>query len=309
MNPIESGTTSTAGYDSAGTTTGSVGAAPATTTGVTTSSSSTTSGVGASASTNSASPVTPELQAVKHSTQTTVAAANNDHFSLMSRVVETLVSVVTTLVTLMTNLMSQFKGVTANGASSGAVGTSTTTPGGSTTGAAGTTQTPGTATALNGTIVRSALDVNRNDAGMITVRTLDGYSVRAEGRDEAWMITGPDGKTTRIWGDPHVTESDGDKWDFLRRSTFMFGKNKATVEVVPAGNGQTLSARLTVYSDRERVTIDGIEKNRPSIVAASSDGLEHDASLADGDIYKRVVTATGESWISTTTGKPVPVKR
>jgi hypothetical protein len=311
MNPIESGTSSTAGFDGAAATTGGAAAAPATTAGVTTTSSAATNGVGTVATTSSTSPVSPELQAVKHSSQTTAAAANNDQFSLMSKVVDALVNVVTALVTLMTSLMSQFKGAPINGSNgpSGGTGsgnTGNTTPGNGTGGTGGTTPTPGANNNQNGTVVRSALDVNKNDAGMITVRTLDGYTIRAEGRDQAWTITGPDGKTTRIWGDPHVSESDGDKWDFLNRSTFMFGKNKVTVEVVPAGNGQTLSARITVYSDHERVTIDGIEKNQPSIVAASSDGLEHDASLADGDIYKRVMTPTGESWVSTTTGKPAP---
>jgi hypothetical protein len=157
--------------------------------------------------------------------------------------------------------------------------------------------------------VRSALDVNSNDNGVISVRTLDGYTIRTEGRDQAWSITGPDGKTTRIWGDPHVSESDGDKWDFLNRSTFMFGLNKATIEVVPAANGQTFSARLTIYSDRERVTIDGIDKDKPVVTAASSDGLQHDAVLADGEIYSRIVTNTGEAWVSEMTGRVVTVTR
>jgi hypothetical protein len=236
----------------------------------------------------------------------------------MTKVVDALVSVVTALVSLVTNLMNQFKGNGSGGANGGNGTGSPGTPGnsgGSTkpgNGTGGPEQVaPGEGPKTNPaeTVVRSALDVNKNNAGMITVRTLDGYTIRAEGRDQAWSITGPDGKTTRIWGDPHVTESDGDKWDFLNGSTFMFGKNKVTVEVVPAGNGQTYSARITVYSDRERVTIDGIEKNQPTIVAASSDGLTHDASLADGDIYKRVMTPTGEAWVSASTNKVVPTTK
>jgi hypothetical protein len=167
---------------------------------------------------------------------------------------------------------------------------------------------PGT-NALSQPIVRSALDVNTSDSGIISVRTLDGYTIRAEGKDQAWSITGPDGKSTRIWGDPHVSESDGDKWDFMNRSTFMFGLNKATIEVVPAANGQTYSARLTIYGDRERVTIDGIDKDKPQVTAASDDGIQHDAALADGEIYTRVITNTGESWVSEMTGKVVSVTR
>jgi hypothetical protein len=315
MNPIESGIPSTTGFDSSAATAGAM--TPSTTS---------ANGTGSVATTTSTSSVSPQLQAASQSTQTTSAAANNDQFSLMTKVVDALVSVVTALVSLVTNLMNQFKGNGAGGINGGNGTGNTANPNGTGSpgapGNSGGATNPGNGTSPGGvspgqgpntnptqTVVRSALDVNKNNAGMITVRTLDGYTIRAEGRDQAWSITGPDGKTTRIWGDPHVTESDGDKWDFINGSTFMFGKNKVTVEVVPAGNGQTYSARITVYSDHERVTIDGIEKNQPSIVAASSDGLTHDASLADGDIYKRVMTPTGEAWVSASTNKVVPTTK
>jgi hypothetical protein len=241
--------------------------------------------------------VSPELQAVKNADIVYSQSIKNDPWASMSKVVDALVGVVTALVSLVTNVMNNFRGTIPQAA--------TPAPSSGSTGATSGTST--TTSPVNQP--RSALEVTRSDAGMLAVRTLDGFTVRAEGRDEAWSITGPDGKTTRIWGDPHVTESDGDKWDFINRATFMFGKNKATVEVVPAGNGMTLSARLTIYSDYERVTIDGIDKNRPTIISATTDGLQHDAALADGEIYKRVVTTNGEAWVSKATGKVVPVKR
>jgi len=319
MNAIESGTSTTTGFEGATATTGSAASEATANPQPADSSATSTPATTPAATTSATSTVSPELRAVKESTQSTTAAANNDQFSLMTKVVDALVSVVTALVTLVTSFMNQWKGSAGNGSGTGSGGSSGSTgsPGGSsgsggsgTPGSTGNTNpTTGTNPSAGGTQVRSALDVNRNDAGMIAVRTLDGYTVRAEGRDQAWTITGPDGKTTRIWGDPHVTESDGDRWDFVNRSTFMFGKNKVTVEVVPAGNGQTFSSRITVYSDHERVTIDGIEKNQPNIIAASTDGVQHDASLADGDVYKRVLTANGEAWQSTRTGRIVPVTR
>lgn len=143
---------------------------------------------------------------------------------------------------------------------------------------------------------RSFFQVMQNDKGMVTVRSLDGYIVRAEGKDEAWSITGPDGKTTRIWGDPHVTESDGNRWDFKERGTFVFGNNKATIEVVPDKKGETLSSRLTLYSGDQRVTISGIDGNKPVITAVSQDGKQHDDALADGVVYQRKINQTGEAW-------------
>jgi Domain of Unknown Function (DUF1521) len=147
------------------------------------------------------------------------------------------------------------------------------------------------------------LEAIRDDKGAVTVRTADGYAIKAEGYDQAWSIIGPDGHTTRIWGDPHVSESDGDAWDFKGRSTFEFGDNKVTVETSPASKGRTYSGRITIYSGDDRITIGGIEKNAPTIEAISSDGKQHDDSLSDGVVYKRAGTKTGESWSTIVGGK------
>jgi hypothetical protein len=303
MNPVESGNVAISTYDSSSISSTAQGVDSQSTSTTSSSNPAVSSATTVIANTNAgatntplASALSPELQAVKSNDPETMALANGDYLKSMNKIIDALVGVVTTLVSLVTNIMSNFN-------RSAPVKNPPFIPMPTYGNAAGA------ATGTTPNQVRSALDVTRSDAGMIAVRTLDGFVVRAEGRDQAWSITGPDGKTTRIWGDPHVTESDGDKWDFLNRATFMFGKNKATVEVVPAGNGQTLSARLTIYSDYERVTIDGIDKDKPSITAASTDGLQHDASLADGEIYKRALTANGEAWISKATGKIVPVKR
>ena len=167
------------------------------------------------------------------------------------------------------------------------------------------TGTPGTPppTTTPGTGGLKAMQAITDDKGAITVRTPDGYVVKAEGKEQAWSITGPDGKTTRIWGDPHVVESDGDRWDFKERGSFMFGANKITAETVPAGNGQTLSYRLTVYSGNERVTVGGINTNKPVIVAVGQDGKQHDDQLADGTQYTRSVGANGEAWSTIVNGK------
>ncbi len=167
------------------------------------------------------------------------------------------------------------------------------------------TGTPGTPppTTTPGTGGLKAMQAITDDKGAITVRTPDGYVVKAEGKEQAWSITGPDGKTTRIWGDPHVVESDGDRWDFKERGSFIFGANKITAETVPAGNGQTLSYRLTVYSGNERVTVGGINTNKPVIVAVGQDGKQHDDQLADGTQYTRSVGANGEAWSTIVNGK------
>lgn len=151
-----------------------------------------------------------------------------------------------------------------------------------------------------------SLKTTTDQEGAISVATPDGFTVRSEGKDQAWSILGPDGNETRIWGDPHVTESDGDTWQFKDKSSFKFGQNKVTVETVPAGEGVTVSSRITIYNGDERVTIDGVNTLSPQIVAAENDGKKHDAALDDGTIFDRAVNTRGESW-STKVGGRVDV--
>ena len=124
--------------------------------------------------------------------------------------------------------------------------------------------------------------------------TNDGYKIYCEAKDQAWTITSPDGKTTRIWGDPHVVESDGDKFDFQAKTSFVFGKNKITVEVSPLENGNALTGKITIYNGEQRVTIADIEKDKPRISAVAADGKIHDASLADGSIYRLTKEKNGD---------------
>jgi hypothetical protein len=129
------------------------------------------------------------------------------------------------------------------------------------------------------------LSVITNKDGTPEVFTEDGYIIRSEGKEQAWTITNPDGKVTRIWGDPHVVESDGDKWDFKERSSFLFGNNKVTIETVPYGNGQTLTSKISIYNGDSRVSISGIDQDKPIFEAIAKDAELDDAIREDGDIF------------------------
>ena len=144
-----------------------------------------------------------------------------------------------------------------------------------------------------------------DDAGVVTVRTQDGFIIKAEAKQHGWSISDAEGKTTRIFGDPHVKESDGDTWDFKKRGTFFFGKNKLTVETSPVANGATITRQITVYSGKERVTIGGLDKNQPTILALADDGKQHDDALSDGVTYRRGGTSKGENWSQVVNGKRV----
>jgi|GEM_PF-4826106 len=265
------------------------------------------------------------LEALVIQAQEQVADIPLDNGGAFEKILGAITNLVATLVTLVSSLVgksSRERGTTTESKSSGATpqladaalaqsgmksssATKASPPSSITSGAGGTSSRPLAAPAIP---AKSHFNVVKSDQGMVTVRTLDGFVVRAEGKDQAWSISGPDGRSTRIWGDPHVTESDGDTWDFTKRGTFVFGKNKATVEVVPAGNGQTFSSCLTIYAGDERVTIGGIDTNKPVIMAVSNDGKQHDDGLADGTVYRRKLNQTGEAWTTTSGTKVVVMK-
>lgn len=138
----------------------------------------------------------------------------------------------------------------------------------------------------NSNVKEPSLFASINESGQAVVKTKDGWSVKFTGQDMAFEITSPENKTTRIWGDPHVEESDGDKWDFSKQSSFVFGNNKITVETADAGNGATFSSRISIYNGEDRFTISGIDKNQPKIEAWEFDAQREDALLDDGVVYR-----------------------
>jgi hypothetical protein len=95
------------------------------------------------------------------------------------------------------------------------------------------------------------------------VHTPGGYTIEASGNTN-WKITGPDGKSTCVEGDPHVKESDGGKWDFKRNSSFVLpdGTN-INVRTAPSGNGMTVTSALEIVNGNNRVEIDGVNGHCP----------------------------------------------
>jgi len=306
MPSIESTTSTPPSYDVA------TAAVEAANTNSTASATSATSATGTSSATSTAassSSVDTLLSDVQKQTSA-LSSSSTTMAGPFGKIIEAMVGLVSALIGLITNMLGDKKldpklpgpGPVFGGPAPVTPVPVTTTPGtpAPVTTTPGTpapvTTTPGTPAPGTSTEVLKAMQAIADDSGAITVRTPDGYVVKAEGKEQAWSITGPDGKTTRIWGDPHVLESDGDRWDFKERGSFMFGANKITAETVPAGNGQTVSYRLTVYSGNERVTVGGINTNKPVIVAVGQDGKQHDDQLADGTQYTRSLGANGEAW-------------
>ena len=303
MPSIESTSSTPPSYDVA---TAAVEAANTNSTASTTSATSATGTSSATSTAASSSSVNTLLSDVQKQTSA-LCSSSKTMAGPFGKIIEAMVGLVSALIGLITNMLGDKKlDPTLPGAGPVVGGPAPVTPAPGTPAPvtpAPITPAPITPAPGTSTEVLKAMQAIADDSGAITVRTPDGYVVKAEGKEQAWSITGPDGKTTRIWGDPHVVESDGDRWDFKERGSFMFGANKITAETVPAGNGQTLSYRLTVYSGNERVTVGGINTNKPVIVAVGQDGKQHDDQLADGTQYTRSVGANGEAWSTIVNGK------
>ena len=187
---------------------------------------------------------------------------------------------------------SDGSGTSASSCSQGSSTSGTSTSGSSSSSSASSSSSSSSADKLK------YLKLSTDSQNLPSVKTSDGYTISFEGKNQAWTITTPDGQSTRIWGDPHVEESDGDKWDFQKQSSFKFGNNKITVETQPLGNGTAYTSTINIYHSSDRITISGINSDKPSVSTAAADAKTEDAKLADGDIYKlsRSIKNHTQSW-------------
>ncbi len=87
-------------------------------------------------------------------------------------------------------------------------------------------------------------------------------------------MTGPDGKSTRVWGDPHVDESDGGKFDFKRDTAFVLGDGtRINVTTKPWGNGMTVTGQLDIVSGDSHVRVTDIDKGKGKVGQVTNDGF------------------------------------
>lgn len=130
--------------------------------------------------------------------------------------------------------------------------------------------------------------------GENAIITAGGYAIVPEGKDMAWSVYAPGQKpgetpNTRIWGDPHVHEKDGTKWDFTRNSNFKLpdGTN-ISVGTSSKANGSeafTVSATLDITNGADRVQVSGIDENKPVVGKVTHDGYQARANVAKQDSF------------------------
>jgi Domain of Unknown Function (DUF1521) len=123
-------------------------------------------------------------------------------------------------------------------------------------------------------------------SGVIT--TPGGYKIEQLGQYE-WKITGRDGKWTRIWGDPHVQESDrsgeATAWDFKRDSTFVLPDGTRINVSTKPFNNMTVTSQLEVINGNDRVLVTDIDKGKGKVGTVTHDGALHNSGRCGKDVF------------------------
>jgi hypothetical protein len=134
------------------------------------------------------------------------------------------------------------------------------------------------------------------EASLPTFLTPGGYVVSAEGVDEAWRIATPNNRWTRIWGHPHVNESDGGTWDFKKGMSFVLpdGTKITANTTPPKENGYTVTESIDIMNGGQRATIEGIDANQPQTTGIKNDRWAADARTPDG--LHAVLGGDGDDW-------------
>ncbi len=112
-----------------------------------------------------------------------------------------------------------------------------------------------------------------------SIKTAGGYTVVPEKGNNAWSIYAPGQKSgdkahTRIWGDPHVDEKDGTRWDFTKNSNFRLPDGTLISARTTSQKGQSVTKGLTITNGADRVDVTGIDKNQPKVGPIKNDGYE-----------------------------------
>ncbi|MCD6310117.1 MAG: hypothetical protein J7M18_05345 [Candidatus Eremiobacteraeota bacterium] len=128
------------------------------------------------------------------------------------------------------------------------------------------------------------------DDGSIEYLTRGGYKVNVKNHDI--NITDPDGKSTKIWGDTHVTEPDGTRWDgSSKASTFLLADGTKITLNADAPNGSVQNT--SIYDGGNVVKIDNNKMTYESQYNPQR-AIVEDYKEADGKTY--LANVKGEDW-------------
>jgi hypothetical protein len=145
-----------------------------------------------------------------------------------------------------------------------------------------------------------------------TVETPGGFRIVPEGNTN-WSIYSPNQSpsetpTTRVWGDPHVTEGDGTRWDFTKDSNFVLPDGTTIRCDTTSETGQSVSQGLTIVAGNDKVDVTGVNTGSPQVTkdpAGASKWInENLPALQSSNTFSMQTKDGGEvSWFRSTNGQ------
>lgn len=131
-----------------------------------------------------------------------------------------------------------------------------------------------------------------------TIYTPGGYKVENLGNTN-WRITSPNGKSTLIHGDPHVSESDGGRWDWDAK-TMSFTLPDGTKITANATGKLGVTTDFHVYYGNQHVAATGVHTGNPQVSGVMYDAYAHDAKMSDGS--RVFLGGDGDDWFKEAAG-------
>jgi len=146
--------------------------------------------------------------------------------------------------------------------------------------------------------------LSKKDDGSINYKTTGGWTVNV--KDGTITMTSPDGKdSTKIWGDPHVAEADGSKWDWSSKTgTFLLPDGTKVTMNADSPTGVVKST--SIYDKAQEVKINNEKMTFTSSVDRKKT-REDEQKEDDGKAYS--TKNQGNDWTETAASKKVSAKK
>lgn len=144
-----------------------------------------------------------------------------------------------------------------------------------------------------------------------TITTAGGYRIVPDGSTN-WRIFAPGQEPsekahTRIWGDPHVDEKDGTRWDFTKSSDFVLPDGTRIHCKTSADQGRSVSTGLEITNGMDHVSVAGLNGGNPTVSDIKPDGYQwraqHLASNPNRDSFHLRGDADDVSWVRERNGE------
>ncbi len=143
-----------------------------------------------------------------------------------------------------------------------------------------------------------------------SIRTAGGYTVVPQ--PNQFRVYGPGQKfsenpLTQVWGDPHVYEKDGGKWDFTKSSDFRLPDGTLIYAKTTSETGASVTKNLTIVNGNDRVQALGLDTAQVKVGDVSGDGYdwrsEHVAENRSRDTYVLGGSSKDVRWYKSNNGR------